>query len=72
MYLRQDNVTKSAHLRECCILRDKSKSHSTCKCKDNSNLIRNDEMRNHLMIYDALMLDANFYDVRDECNETLY
>ena len=29
-------------------------------------------MKNDLMIYDDLILEANFYDVWDECNGTLY
>ena len=45
--------TKSTHLKECWKLRGKSQSYSTCKCKDNSHKIRNDEMRNHLMRYDV-------------------
>ena len=32
----------------------------------------NDEMRNHLLSYDVLILEANFYDVWVECNGTLY
>ena len=32
----------------------------------------NDEMRNHLMSYDSLMVEANFYDVWDKWNGTLY
>ena len=32
----------------------------------------NDEMRNHLLIYAVLILEANFYDVCVECNGTLY
>ena len=46
-------VTKSTHLRECWILRDKSQSHSICKYEENSHLMRKKEMRNHLMSYDA-------------------
>ena len=63
---------KSTYLRDCWILRDKSQSNSICKCKDNSHLIHKQEMRNHLMSNDALMLEASFYDVWDECNGTLY
>ena len=32
----------------------------------------NDEMRNHLLSYDVLILEASFHDVGVECNETLY
>ena len=32
----------------------------------------NDEMRNHLIYYDILMLEANLYNVWVECNGTIY
>ena len=32
----------------------------------------NDDMRNHLLSYDILILEANFHDVCVEWNETLY
>ena len=32
----------------------------------------NDEMRNHLLSYDVLILEVDFYDVWVECNGTLY
>ena len=32
----------------------------------------NDEMRNHLLSYDVLILGAIFHDVWVECNGTLY
>ena len=31
----------------------------------------NNEMRNHLLSYDALILEDNFHDVCVECNGTL-
>ena len=37
-----------------------------------NTLITNDEMRNHLLSYDVLILEANFHDVWVECNGTLY
>ena len=37
-----------------------------------NTLNTNDEMRNHLLIYDVLILEANFHDVRVKCNGTLY
>ena len=35
-----------------------------------STLNTNDEMRNYLMSYDVLILEASFHDVWDECNGT--
>ena len=32
----------------------------------------NDEMRNHLLSYDVLILEVSFIDVWVECNGTLY
>ena len=32
----------------------------------------NDEMRNHLLRYDVLILEASFHDVYVECNGNLY
>ena len=32
----------------------------------------NDDMRNHLLRYDVLILRANFHEVWVECNGTLY
>ena len=37
-----------------------------------NTLNTNDEMRNHLLIYDVLILEDNFPDVWVECNGTLY
>ena len=37
-----------------------------------NKLNTNDEMRNHLISYDVLILEASFHDVRDECNLNLY
>ena len=36
-----------------------------------NTLNTNDEMRNHLLSYDVLILEANFHDVWVECNGTL-
>ena len=37
-----------------------------------NTLNTNDEMRNHLLSYDVLILEVNLHDVRVECNGTLY
>ena len=37
-----------------------------------NTLNTNDEMRNHLLSYDVLILEASFHDVWVECNGTLY
>jgi len=37
-----------------------------------NTLNTNDEMRNHLVSYDVLIVEASFHDVLDECNGTLY
>ena len=34
-----------------------------------NSLNTNDEMRNHLLSYDVLILEASFHDVWVECNE---
>ena len=63
LYLAYVKITKTAHLREFWILRDNSQLRSICKCKYNSHFIRKEEMRNHLMSYEYLMLEASSDDV---------
>ena len=41
------------------------------ECIDLNTINTNDEMINNLITCDGLILEANFHDVWDECNETL-
>ena len=60
------------HQWECKIIkRSVSIEHSKESIELNT-LNTNDEMRNHLVSYDVLILEASFHDVLDECNGTLY
>ena len=45
--------------------------HSNESIKINT-LNNNDEMINHLLSYDVLILEANFHDVWVECSGTFY
>ena len=66
-------LQKRTHLWECKVNEETSLyEHSNKSIEVNAYLILNYEMRNHLMSYDVLMLEASFHDVWVECNGTLY
>ena len=65
-------LPKHTYLWECKVNRETSlHEHSNESTKINTlNTI--DEMRNHLLRYDVLILETSFHDVWVECNGTLY
>ena len=65
-------LPKRTHLWECKV--DESTNlyeHYNESIKINT-VNTNDEMRNHLLRYDVLILEASFHDVYVECNGNLY
>ena len=65
-------LPKSTHLRECKVNVETSLYEHSNESIEINTLNTNDEMRNHLINYDVLILEYNFHDVRVECNEILY
>ena len=64
-------LVKRSHLWKCNVYEETSLyEHSNEKIEINT-LNTNDEMRNHLLSYDVLILEDNFHDVWVECNGTL-
>ena len=63
---------KCTHLWECKVDKETSLYENANESNEINTLNTNDEMRNHLLSYDVLILEASFNDVRVECNETLY
>lgn len=72
LYLHKYKVTKSTHIRECWILKEKLQSHSKCMFKDDSHLIRKDDMINHLIRYDYLMIEESFDDEWVICKQEIW
>ena len=65
-------LLKHTNLWECKVNEETSfYEHSTESIKTNT-FYTNDEMRNHLLRYDVLILEASFHDVYVECNGNLY
>ena len=65
-------LPKCTHLWECKVNDETSLYEHSNESIEINTLNTNDEMRNHLLSYDVLILEANFYDVWVECNGTLY
>ena len=65
-------LPKRTHLWECKANKETSLYENANESNEINTLNTNDEMRNHLLSYDVLILEASFNDVRVECNETLY
>ena len=64
-------LPKRTHLWECKVNEETSLYEHSNESIEINTLNTNDEMRNHLMSYDVLILEPNFHDVRVECNGTL-
>ena len=65
-------LSNRSHLWECKVNKETSLyEHFNESIKINT-LDSNDEMRNNLLSYDILILEASFHDVLVECNGTLY
>ena len=65
-------LPKRTNLWQCKVNEEKSLNEHANGSIEISTLNTNDEMRNHLLSYDVLMLEVNFHDVWVECNRTLY
>ena len=65
-------LPKRTHLWECKVNEETSLYEHSNESIEINTLNTNDEMRNHLLSYDVLILEANFHDVWVECNGTLY
>ena len=60
------------HLWECKVNEETSLNEYSNESIEINTLITNDEMRNHLLSYDILILEASFHDVWVEWNGNLY
>ena len=65
-------LPKRTHLWECKVNEETSLYEHSNESIENNTLNTNDEIRNHLLIYDVLILESSFRDVWVECNGTLY
>ena len=65
-------LPKRTHLWECKVNEETNLYEHSNESIDINTLSTNDEMRNNLLRYNILILEAIFYDVWVECNETLY
>ena len=63
-------LQKCTHLWECKVNEKTGLYEHSNESNEINTLNTNDEMRNHLLSYDVLILEANFYDVWVECNVT--
>ena len=60
------------HQGECKIMKRPIPMNSLNENIEFKTLNTNDEMRNHLLSYDVLILEDSLHDVWVECNGTLY
>ena len=65
-------LPKRTHLWECKVNEETSLYEHSNESIEMNTLNTNYEMKNHLLSYDVLILEANFHDVWVECNVTLY
>ena len=65
-------LPKSTYLWECKVNEETNLYEYSNESIKINTLNTNDEIRNNLMIYDVLILEACFHDVWVECNRTLY
>ena len=65
-------LQKRTHLCECNINEQTGLYEHSNESIEINTLNTNDEMRNHLLSYDVLILEDNFCDVWVECNITLF
>ena len=56
-------LPKCTHLLECKVNEETSLYEHSSESIEINTLNTNDEMRNHLLSYDVLVLEANFHDV---------
>ena len=56
-------LLKRTHLLECKVNEKTSLNEHSNESIQINTLYNNDEMRNHLLSYDVLILEANFHDV---------
>ena len=63
-------LPKRTHLWECKVNEKTSLYEHSNESIEVNKLNTNDEMRNHLISYDVLILEASFHDIWDECNGT--
>ena len=65
-------LPKRTHLWECKVNEETSLYEHSNESIEINTLNTNDEMRNHLLSYDVLILEASFHDIWFECNGSLY
>ena len=65
-------LPKYTYLWECKVNEETNLYEHSNESNEINTLNTNDEMRNHLLHCDVLILEASFHDVWVECNETLY
>ena len=65
-------LPKRTHLWECKVDEETSLYEHSNKIIEINTLNTNDEMLNHLLSYDFLILEANFHDIWVECNGSLH
>ena len=65
-------LPKRTHLWECKATEEISIYEHSNESFEVNALNTNDEMRNHLMRYDVIMVEASFHDVWVECNGNVY
>ena len=65
-------LLKRTHLWECKVNEETSLYEHSNESIAINTLNTNDEMRNHLLRYDVLILEASFHDIWVECNGTLH
>ena len=61
-------LPKRTHLWECKVNEEISLYEHADESIESNSLNSNDEMKNHLLSYDVLILQDNFHDVWVECN----
>ena len=65
-------LAKRTNVWECKVNSKSTLNEQSNESIDINTLNTIDEMRNHLLSYDVLILEANFHNVWVECNGTLY
>ena len=65
-------LPKCTHLWECEVNEETSLYEHSNESIEINRLNTNNELRNHLLSYDVLIVEASFNDVWVECNGTLY
>ena len=65
-------LLKRTHLYECNVNEETSLYEHSNESIEIKTPNTNDEMRNHLLSKDVLILEASFHDIWVECNGTLY